>query len=115
MHLYFLDDPVVQISSTGSNIAGSVYTLTCTVSVVTGTPNITWFNPNGDEVDDSLLTLSDDGSELILQFQSLDYSDIGMYTCSADLSIPALDFLRMGSDTVTVDIQSMNVNINPDF
>ena len=88
-----------------------MYTLTCTVSVVTETPNITWINPNGDEVDDSLLTLLNDGSKLILQFQSLDYSDIGMYTCSADLSIPALDFLGMSSDTVTVDIQSMHVNV----
>ena len=111
-HLYF---SVVQISSTGSNIAGSAYTLTCTVSVVTGTPNITWFNPIGDEVDNSLLTLSDDGSELILQFQSLNYSDIGMYNCSANLSIPALDFLGMGSHSVTVDIQSMHVNIILDF
>ncbi len=107
---YFLDDPVVQISSTGSNIAGSVHTLTCTVNVVYQTPNITWINSNGDEVDNSLLTLSDNGafvSELIFQFPSLDYSDIGVYTCSANLSIPALDFLGMGSDSVTVDIQSM--------
>ena len=109
--LYHSGDPIVQISFTGSNIAGSVYTLTCTVSVVTGTPNITWFNPNRDEVDNSLLTLSDDGSELILQFQPLNYSDIGMYNCSANLSIPALDFLGMGSHSVTVDIQSIHVNI----
>ncbi len=84
-----------------------MYTLTCTVSVVTGTPNITWINPNGDEVDNSLLTLLDDGSELILQFQSLDFSEIGVYTCSANLSTNALDFLEMGSDSIAVDIQSM--------
>ncbi len=109
-YIYFSDDPVVQISSTGSNIAGNVYTLTCTVSVVTGTPNITWINPNGDEVDNSILTLSNNGSELILLFQSLDFSDIGVYTCSANLSIPTvitLNFFGMGSDTVTVYIRSM--------
>ena len=104
-----LDDPVVEISTSGSNVAGSLYTLTCTVSVVTGTPNITWIDPDGIEVDNSLLTLTDDGS-LALQFQSLDYGDTGEYTCSANLSLSEVNFLGMGSASITVDIQSLLIH-----
>ena len=83
-----------------------MYTLTCIVSVVAGTPNITWIDPAGIEVESSLLTQTD-GSTLGLQFQRLDYGDIGEYTCFANLSLPEISFLGMGSASVTVDIQSM--------
>ena len=112
LSLLITDNPVVDISAVGSNIAGSEYSLTCTVTVVTGTPNITWIAPNGDEVDDSVLVLTNEGGGLVttldLVFKSLNYTDVGEYTCLANLSIPDANFLGMGSDfSTTVDIQSM--------
>ena len=83
--------------------------MTCTVSVVTRAPNISWIDPEGIEVEDSLLTLTNVGgltTELVLEFQSLAYADIGEYVCSANLSVAEVDYLGMGSDLVTVDIQS---------
>ena len=80
-----------------------MYTLTCTVTVVTGVPNITWSDPDGNIVNDSL----NSNTELVLVFSSLNFTDIGEYICSADLSIPELNFLGMGSNSITVDVQSM--------
>ena len=102
VHIYS-GDPVVVITTNGSIIAGNVYTLTCTVTVVTGVPNITWSDPDGNIVNGSL----NSNTELVLEFSSLNYADIGEYICSANLSIPEFNFLGMGSDSITVDIQSM--------
>ena len=54
------------------------------------------------------LTLTEADSEftLTLQFISLNYSDVGLYTCIANLSIPDLDFFGMGSYSTLINIQS---------
>ena len=84
-----------------------MYTLICTVSVITGTPNITWTNPNGKKVDENL-TLTVDGLEHILKLEltPLDYSHVGLYNCTASLNISSLNLLGVSSASETVSVKS---------
>ena len=43
----YIGNPIVSISTSGTNIAGNMYSLLCFVSVVFGTPDINWFYSNG--------------------------------------------------------------------
>ena len=54
------------------------------------------------------LTLTEAYSDftLTLQFISLNYSDVGLYTCFANLSVHDLDFFGMGSYSTMINIQS---------
>ena len=85
-----------------------MYTLICTVSVITGTPNITWTDPDGKKVDDENLTLTVDGLKqtLKLELTPLDYSHVGLYNCTAILNISSLNFLGVVSASETVSVKS---------
>ena len=70
-----------------------MYSLLCSVSVVFGTPNITWFYSNGTKVIDgsgitqTLTVMSNTEQEYELQFNPLMYTHGGEYTCVADLTV----------------------------
>ena len=85
-----------------------MYTLICTVSVITGTPSITWSNPAEKKVDNENLTLTVDGLEhtLKLELIPLDYSHVGQYNCTAILNISSLNFLGVASTSKTVSVKS---------
>ena len=74
----------VQITLSGSNTAGEQYTLTCSASVdgTTDTPSFQWLGPDGMMVTttDSLM-ITDTPSSSILQFDPLQSSHEGNYTC----------------------------------
>eukprot|EP00731_Ephydatia_muelleri_P019021 Em0011g1061a len=98
-----LPAPQVTITPSGSSTAGSPYNLTCTVMVVNGlvvVPQVMWFR-NGTSViggNGILLTpgmLSANTTTLSLQFNPLHTSNGGQYSCTADVSLPAISITRL--------------------
>ena len=91
-----------------------MYSLNCTVTIVAGDLNITWFNSRGteliegNEISFNLVTVSDTVQRYDLIFNSLDYSDIGVYTCKASLTVDSggVLFNGNGSANTTVSIKS---------
>ena len=85
-----------------------MYTLICTVSVIIGTPSITWTDPDGMKINDENLTLTVNGLEhtLKLELTPLDYSHVGLYNCTAILNISSLNFLGVASTSETVSVKS---------
>ena len=101
----------MSISTSGSNTAGEMYSLLCEVSVAVGTPNITWLYSNGSEIINGngiTLSLTSD-TTYKLTFNPLDYSDVGVYTCIANITIDVnIDniFEGSGSNSDTVSVRS---------
>ena len=103
-------DPVVYIEDSGSTNAFSVnYTLTCIVTVDVGLPNVSWFDFDGNEIQNNsntVLVYSNDGlnTSLELQFSLLQYSAAGVYTCQTELLVE--DHIFNSSQMYTVNVQS---------
>ena len=100
----------MSISTSGSNTAGEMYFLLCEVSVPIGTPNITWLYNNGTEVMNGngiTLSLTSD-TTYKLTFNPLDYSDVGLYTCIANITVVHATgiFNGSGSNSDTVSVRS---------
>ena len=103
----------MSISTSGSNTAGEMYSLLCEVSVAVGTPNITWLYSNGTEVMNGngiTLSLTSD-TTYKLTFNPLEYSDVGVYTCIANITVDVdtVDtdiFEGSGSNSDTVSVRS---------
>ena len=101
----------MSISTSGSNTAGEMYSLLCEASVPIGTPNITWLYSNGTEIMNGngiTLSLTSD-TTYKLTFNPLDYSDVGVYTCIANITIDVnIDniFEGSGSNSDTVSVRS---------
>ena len=101
----------MSISTSGSNTAGEMYSLLCEVSVAIGTPNITWLYSNGTAVMNGngiTLSLTSD-TTYKLTFNPLEYSDVGIYTCIANITIDVnIDniFEGSGSNSDTVSVRS---------
>ena len=114
-YLINIGNPIVSISSSGSIIANDTHILECTVTIVTGVLNITWFHVTGDELTEgngiifNLVTISDTVQVYQLIFNPLDYSHIGGYTCQANNTISRGNdeepFNGRGSDSTTVSVQ----------
>ena len=110
----YIGNPTVSITTSESNIAGNMYSLLCSVSVVFGTPNITWFDNNGMEVIDgsgitqNLTMISDTEQTYELQFNPLMYTHGGEYACVANLTVTRGDdiFIGVSNATATVYIIS---------
>ena len=109
----YIGNPIVSITRSGSNIAGNMYSLLCTVSVVFGTPNVTWFDSKGMEVIDGsgitqTLTMRDTEQTYELQFNPLMYTYGGEYTCVANLTVirDGNTFIGDSNRTTTVYVRS---------
>ena len=91
-----------------------MYSLLCTVSVVFGTPNITWFDSKGMIVIDgsgitqTLTMISDTDQTYELQFNPLMYTHGGEYTCVANLTVIHDEdtFVGVRNTTTTVYVTS---------
>ena len=91
-----------------------MYSLLCSVSVVFGTPNITWFDSKGMKVIDvsgitqTLIMISDTIQTYELQFNPLIYTHGGEYTCVANLTVIRDEdtFLGVRNATATVYVTS---------
>ena len=92
---------VVAITPSGSNTVGEQYTLTCSASVggTAVVPSFQWLGPDGTMVTttDSLM-ITDTPSSSILQFDPLQSSHEGNYTCQVTVG------------TVT-EMRSIQVNV----
>ena len=91
-----------------------MYNLLCSVIVVFGAPNITWFYSNGTKVIDGsgitqiLTVVSDTIQTYELQFNPLMYTHGGEYTCVANLTVIHDDdrFIGVSNATITVYVTS---------
>ena len=91
-----------------------MYSLLCSVSVVFGTPNITWFYSNGTKllngsgITQTLTVVSDTEQKYELQFNPLIYTHSGEYTCVANLTVIRDDdtFIGVNNKTTTVYVTS---------
>ncbi|XP_019858997.1 PREDICTED: uncharacterized protein LOC105314694 [Amphimedon queenslandica] len=125
MHrLQTLTNPIVSIFSSQPVFAGQLYSLNCTVTIAAGDLNITWLDGSGNELTEgngisfNLITISDTVQGYNLIFNLLDYSDIGVYTCQARLTIDrGVDLLYgngFANTTVGIKIPLPQVSIFPD-
>ena len=106
----YIGNPIVDITTSGTNIAGDMYSLLCSVSVVFGTPDITWFDSKGMEVIDgsginqTLTVVSDTEQKYELQFNLLKYTHGGEYTCVANLTVIRDEDIFIGVSNVTTTV-----------
>ena len=107
------------VGSSGTAIAGMVYSLTCTVFKIVGglinSPIVIWptwwvavTNGNGITVSD---TIGDMAVTSTLTFDPLRTSHEGSFVCSGTLTSPALDTVLMPSTTEELEIQSKTTTI----
>ncbi|XP_019849961.1 PREDICTED: hemicentin-1-like [Amphimedon queenslandica] len=124
-NLLTLINPIVSIFSSHPVFAGQLYVLSCTVTFVAGDfdLNITWLDGNGNKLKGqngirfNLVTVSNTVKKYDYIFNSLSYSDIGVYTCHAILNVgidnnDLLDGNR--SATVSIIIPLPQVSVYPD-
>ena len=87
-----------------------MYSLLCSVSVVFGTPNITWFYSNGTKllngsgITQTLTVVSDTIQTYELQFNPLMYTHGGEYTCVANLTVIHDDDTIIGVSNTTITV-----------
>ena len=110
-----LANPIVYIFPSRPVFAGQLYALNCTVTIVAGDLNITWLDGNGNEITEGngisfhLVTVSDTVQRYDLIFDTFSYSDIGVYSCHASLTVDRGGgdlFNGNGSANTTVSIRS---------
>uniref|UniRef100_A0A1X7UP85 Uncharacterized protein n=1 Tax=Amphimedon queenslandica TaxID=400682 RepID=A0A1X7UP85_AMPQE len=123
-NLLTLTNPVVSIFSSQPVFANQSYSLNCTVTIVAGDLNITWLNSSrnelteGDGISFNLISISDTVQRYDLIFNSINYSDIGVYICKASLTVDrggGVLFNGTGSanTTVSIRIPIPQVSISP--
>ena len=108
-----LPAPQVTITPSGSSTAGSPYTLTCTVMVVNGlvvVPQVMWLKNGasvvvGNGISVTPGVVSANTTTLTLQFNPLNTSDGGQYSCIANVSLPVI------SITSLFNISSVNLTV----
>ena len=87
-----------------------MYSLLCTVSVVFGTPDITWFDSkgmvviNGSGITQTLTMISDTKQTYQLQFNPLMYTHGGEYNCVANLTVIRDENTFIGVSNVTTTV-----------
>ena len=105
-----IGNPIVSITTSGTSIAGSMYSLLCSVSVEFGTLDITWFYSNGTKslkgsgINQTLFMISDTKQTYELQFNPLMYTHSGEYTCIANLTIIYGENIFIGLNNVTTTV-----------
>lgn len=102
----------VSTSTEGARTAGSMYSITCTVTkpiTLLATPDISWFNPSGTEIG-GRVNSSQIGNMTVasvtVQLDPLLASHSGLYTCEVSLMSPSLLSPLNLTSAATVSIQS---------
>lgn len=103
---------MVSTSTDGTAVAGSVYSIICTVtmpSALLATPDIAWINPSGTEIN-SQISSTQNGNmtvvSVLVQFNPLLASHNGLYTCEVSLLSPSLMAPLNLTSATTVSVQS---------
>ena len=82
---------MMNVSGDGSGVAGTPYSLTCSVRLPLGvdqiSPNIQWKRPNTPFTPASSTSLTTTGFTATLELPSLQSSDAGEYLCQASYSL----------------------------
>ena len=100
----------MSIFSSPSIFAGQLYALNCTVTIVTGVLNITWLDGNGNELVEgngisfNLVTVANTAQKYDLIFNSFNYSNIGVYTCHASLTVDSGRILFNGNASANTTV-----------
>ena len=103
----------MSITSTASPVAGTNYTITCSVTLtegLSGFPEVMWLTSDGQEIvsegDTTVYGPLTSGTitNLILGFDPLRISNEGLYTCFATFSPVILSTELNSSDTVFIDV-----------
>ena len=87
-----------------------MYSLLCSVSVVFGTPDITWFDSNGTKllngsgITQTLIVISDTIQAYELQFNPLIYIHGGEYTCAANLTVIHGEYIFIGVNNASTSV-----------
>ena len=114
-----LPAPQVTITPSGSSTAGSSYNLTCTVMVVNGlvvVPQVMWFKNGTSVIGGNGISLtpgmvSANTTTLTLQFNPLNTSNGGQYSCIANVSLPAISITSLFSTSISnLTVQSKLVS-----
>ena len=98
----------MSIFSSPSVFAGQLYALNCTVRIVAGVLNITWLDGNGkmegNGISFNLVTVSNTGQRYDLIFNTFNYSNIGVYTCHASLTVDSGGILFNGNASANTTV-----------
>ena len=113
------DAVTASVSRSGTARAGMIYSLTCTVSKISGlvnSPTATWTTggvavSNGNDITVSTTT-SDTSSSSTLTFEPLTTSHEGIYMCLGSLNSPALDEPLTTSNPENQRVQSKPIYLN---
>lgn len=106
-----LPDPSVAVTTNGTIVLGSPYTLLCSVTVLEGLvkePDTTWtrLSVDSNEIDDNYII--GDAFEVQLNIPSLTTSDSGEYTCTSAIDfIKELGLMVSGSNSSIIQLKSM--------
>ena len=99
---------MVRVSGEGSGVAGTSYSLTCTVRLPLGinqAPDVQWKRPNMTFIQASITAITTAGFQATLQLPSLQSSDAGEYLCQATYSLGGYTS-PLVNDTFILDIIS---------
>ena len=105
----------VTISSDEASVAGSTYTITCTVSVIQGfsaSPDISWRDSNddlilpGETISIETQIRSDSVTDVMLTFNPLHTRDEGVYKCVAEAASFPFTVLFNASVTQYIDVET---------
>ena len=93
------------ITASGTNTAGEIYSLVCSVTVTGSTdqPTITWSGPMNNPVPSEMVTTT--GSMSTLTFNPLSASHAGTYTCRATAGSLS------GNRTLTVQVNVPGISV----
>ena len=97
----------VRVSGEGSGVAGTSYSLTCSVTLSCGVfhvfPNLQWKRPNMLFTPAVITATTSAGYLATLQFPSLQLSDAGEYLCQASYSLGG-HTSPLVNDSFTLDV-----------
>ena len=98
-----LPSPTVMITINGSISTGSSFTLTCVVGVVKGLvvqPTITWTRQSQFIIGQRM------ENDLTIQFNPINTSDAGQYTCTAAVEVESISLNVSDSMMTNITLQS---------
>ena len=108
----------MSIEESTTEVAGELFQLMCNVTTVdhlspSATLTVTWSggSVNTDGVmERDLTTISTTTSIKALQFNQLNTSHGGKYSCTAVIDVPSINITRTGSDTGDFIVQSKDIH-----
>lgn len=104
----------MSITSIGDPLAGKMYDIECLVTILEGirsTPILTWLDSDGNRIDsgDGIVVGPPTANSLLLDFNFLEMSHSGKYTCTATLFSLALQVPLTATASIYTNVQRKNL------